>query len=187
MDVLSNEEISERVTWLLDRIIGTSPYDLGYWYPLVFGEPAPYAEVVLKLIDELARLENEQFECSIECHSWVHRPYHELGWSLYHDALNMVRFKSPACWRTITEPLVVKKDRNRSPRAVKNSLRVRVLLKGGATCRLCGARPEQGAKLHVDHIIPWSKGGETVLENLQILCDKCNIGKSDYVPEDRPE
>jgi hypothetical protein len=26
---------------------------------------------------------------------------------------------------------------------------------------------------------PWCKGGETVLSNLQILCNKCNAGKSD--------
>jgi len=30
-----------------------------------------------------------------------------------------------------------------------------------------------------------SKGGETVLENLQILCKPCNIGKSDIQPESR--
>ncbi|WP_343324290.1 HNH endonuclease signature motif containing protein [Streptococcus sp. Marseille-P8640] len=35
--------------------------------------------------------------------------------------------------------------------------------------------------LHVDHIIPWSKGGETVLGNLQTLCSKCNLGKSDLL------
>jgi 5-methylcytosine-specific restriction endonuclease McrA len=33
-------------------------------------------------------------------------------------------------------------------------------------------------QLHVDHIKPWSLGGETVAENLQTLCDQCNAGKS---------
>jgi 5-methylcytosine-specific restriction endonuclease McrA len=33
--------------------------------------------------------------------------------------------------------------------------------------------------LHVDHIKAWANGGETVLENLQTLCSKCNLGKSD--------
>jgi 5-methylcytosine-specific restriction endonuclease McrA len=32
--------------------------------------------------------------------------------------------------------------------------------------------------LHVDHIKPWSLGGLTVDENLQTLCEPCNLGKS---------
>lgn len=31
--------------------------------------------------------------------------------------------------------------------------------------------------LHFDHIHPWSKGGETTLSNLQILCANCNWSK----------
>ena len=30
-----------------------------------------------------------------------------------------------------------------------------------------------------DHIVPWSQGGRTVDENLQMLCKKCNNEKSD--------
>lgn len=49
------------------------------------------------------------------------------------------------------------------------------------TCRACGRSPanENGVVLHVDHIVPWSKGGETTIDNLQTLCERCNIGKSD--------
>jgi 5-methylcytosine-specific restriction endonuclease McrA len=35
-----------------------------------------------------------------------------------------------------------------------------------------------GVKLEVDHIKPISKGGKTVLNNLQTLCMDCNRGKS---------
>ena len=45
--------------------------------------------------------------------------------------------------------------------------------------QLCGVEARNGAILHVDHVVPWSKGGETVLDNLQVLCHVCNIGKSD--------
>lgn len=67
----------------------------------------------------------------------------------------------------------------KTPRNVNWRLRAQVLMRDEARCRLCGASPRDGAKLHVDHVVPWSKGGETVLANLQILCEQCNIGKSD--------
>ena len=62
------------------------------------------------------------------------------------------------------------------------SLRLRwhVLQRDHFTCCACGASPAftPSIELHVDHIVPWSKGGETVLENLQTLCSVCNLGKS---------
>ncbi len=48
------------------------------------------------------------------------------------------------------------------------------------TCRQCGASPakDTSVELHLDHILAWSKGGDTTYENLQTLCSKCNLGKS---------
>jgi len=59
-------------------------------------------------------------------------------------------------------------------------LRWKVLNKDSFKCCSCGSSPAitPGIELHVDHMKPWSRGGETVLENLQTLCSKCNIGKS---------
>ena len=73
----------------------------------------------------------------------------------------------------------------RGPRNVNWRLRALVLMRDGARCQLCGAEAREGAKLHVDHIVPWSKGGATVLSNLRVLCHVCNIGKSDVdsIPE----
>ena len=66
------------------------------------------------------------------------------------------------------------------------SLRLRwhVLQRDRFTCCACGASPAltPGVELHVDHVVPWSKGGETVLENLQTLCSVCNLGKSNLHP-----
>jgi len=62
-------------------------------------------------------------------------------------------------------------------------LRWRVLQRDNFKCRGCGASPAitLGVELHVDHIHPWSEWGETVLENLQTLCSKCNLGKSNLL------
>ena len=56
-------------------------------------------------------------------------------------------------------------------------LRYDVLKRDNFTCQKCGATAKDGAKLHVDHIIPIYKGGKTTMSNLQTLCDRCNIGK----------
>lgn len=61
---------------------------------------------------------------------------------------------------------------------MNESLRYDVFKRDGFKCCICGATAKEGAKLHVDHIIPVSKGGKMVMSNLQILCDRCNRGKS---------
>lgn len=45
------------------------------------------------------------------------------------------------------------------------------------SCRFCGKTSSEST-LHIDHIIPCSKGGKTEKENLQVLCSQCNIQKS---------
>lgn len=66
-------------------------------------------------------------------------------------------------------------------------LRAQVLIRDNCICQMCGASPAKNPdiNLHADHIKPWSKGGETVLENLRTLCMRCNIGKSDMHDEDQ--
>jgi len=59
---------------------------------------------------------------------------------------------------------------------ISDSLRFRVLKESGGRCALCGVTKNE-SPLDVDHIIPRSKGGETVYENLQVLCAKCNRSK----------
>lgn len=69
---------------------------------------------------------------------------------------------------------------SRTGRQPSLRLRWQVLQRDRFSCRACGASPAltPGVELHVDHIVPWSQGGLTVLENLQALCSTCNLGKS---------
>jgi hypothetical protein len=69
--------------------------------------------------------------------------------------------------------------KHKTKREISDRLRFRILMRDGFTCRKCGKSPmkEIGVELHVDHINPWSKGGETIPENLETKCQQCNLGK----------
>ena len=73
----------------------------------------------------------------------------------------------------------IDKDRSRR-RDPSLRLRFKVLRADNFKCRSCGKSlaNDFGVELQIDHIIPWSNGGDTIFENLQTLCSTCNIGKS---------
>ena len=71
----------------------------------------------------------------------------------------------------------VKKQDERSK--MSESLRYDILKRDGFRCTICGATAQDGVKLHVDHIIPVSKGGKNLKSNLRTLCSSCNLGKRD--------
>lgn len=65
-------------------------------------------------------------------------------------------------------------------RDVPLGLRLKILNRDNFRCIFCGKSPatDFGTKLHIDHKIPFSKGGKSTIDNLQTLCQECNIGKS---------
>ena len=73
--------------------------------------------------------------------------------------------------------------KHKTNRDVNLRLRYLVMQRDNFKCRICGATPATNpmVKLHIDHIVPWSKGGETTFDNLQTLCSNCNLGKSDIL------
>lgn len=82
-----------------------------------------------------------------------------------------------------TSPGIRRTKRNPSLR-----LLFRVLKRDNFTCQSCGASPSKDPRvtLEVDHKTPYSKEGETVFDNLQVLCKGCNAGKGDlhWTPTD---
>ena len=66
--------------------------------------------------------------------------------------------------------------KHKTKRIPSERLKVQVLMRDGNKCRLCGITVT-GENIHFDHILAWSKGGETVLENLQVLCELHNLAK----------
>jgi 5-methylcytosine-specific restriction endonuclease McrA len=64
-------------------------------------------------------------------------------------------------------------ERRRDP--IPRAVRLAVWERDGGRCVDCGGDFE----LQYDHVIPWSRGGATSVENLQLLCAACNREKSD--------
>ena len=81
----------------------------------------------------------------------------------------------------IKEEIINEKEaiKHKTKRGISDRLRFKILMRDGFTCKSCGRSPvtELGVELHVDHITPWSKGGETKSENLETKCKRCNLGK----------
>ena len=78
-----------------------------------------------------------------------------------------------------------KVERRKTKRDISERLRFSILLRDGFRCLSCGRSPlkSSGVELHVDHVIPWSSGGETVRENLKTKCADCNLGKGNAFRE----
>ena len=59
-------------------------------------------------------------------------------------------------------------------------LRYEVLAEQSGTCQLCGRTRKDGCIMHLDHIVPISKDWSRRLDksNMQVLCEDCNLGKS---------
>lgn len=82
---------------------------------------------------------------------------------------------------------VFKETAKQERKIMNDDIRYNVLKRDNFKCQICGVSSKDGATLHVDHIIPVSKGGKTVMSNLQTLCDRCNIGKSNKTDEICPK
>lgn len=86
----------------------------------------------------------------------------------------------------IEEKAIVKEEefKHKTKRNPSDRLKVLVLMRDGNKCALCGITVI-GKDIHFDHKKAWSLGGETTLENLQILCAPHNLAKSNLEYPDK--
>lgn len=90
-----------------------------------------------------------------------------------------------AVQKSSTETLAVQTPTDITPRSISLALRFKVLSRDRYRCVICGRAPANDLSivLHVDHIFPWSKGGQNTEENLRTLCFDCNLGKGDKIED----
>lgn len=70
------------------------------------------------------------------------------------------------------------KESSLSIRAFTDSMKLKAYTAQKGLCKKCGKHFEIN-EMEGDHITPWSQGGKTTVENLQMLCKACNRTKSD--------
>ena len=76
-------------------------------------------------------------------------------------------------------------EANRTSRKIKNqgmnwirqTKRLAIYLRDGMACAYCAATIEDGAKLTLDHLTPYSDGGSNSASNLVTCCHKCNSSR----------
>lgn len=56
-----------------------------------------------------------------------------------------------------------------------------IIERDNATCYLCGRGPLTDSEIHLDHVIPLSKGGPHAPDNLKVTCVSCNLSKGDKI------
>jgi CRISPR/Cas system Type II protein with McrA/HNH and RuvC-like nuclease domain len=62
-------------------------------------------------------------------------------------------------------------------------LRKKVIFRDNSTCQYCGKELNKKG-IHIDHVIPYSLGGRTELDNLVVACAECNLKKSGHTLEE---
>ena len=104
-----------------------------------------------------------------------------LLWSKLYKKLEMfIQAYNDAEWRKycnsepepISEEEIIEDNRRST-----EDYRLALLSRDNKKCRCCGRELGKGIKLEIDHIVPVKMGGQTTLENLQILCKTCNMEK----------
>ena len=110
---------------------------------------------------------------------WVYNGLFNLvdAWQEHRDERNVFRFKL----ELIEEPASNAETKQHElvhTRLIPTHIKLEVWTRDRGKCVVCGSENN----LHFDHIIPYSKGGSSIMaENIQLLCARHNLAKHDRI------
>lgn len=110
---------------------------------------------------------------------WVYNGLFKLidSWHEISNARNIFKFKLELLDDSIIASDIVSQDIEHN-HIIPTSVKLEVWKRDKGKCVQCGSQDN----LHFDHIIPYSKGGSSlVAENIQILCVRHNLSKRDRI------
>ena len=148
--------------------ITQSPLDI--FTQFYFIDKNIFGEIKKVLIDvhKEARLESNNSIMIKYYEVTVNSPDAELSRRFRHKVL-----------KELIEPLLIKTDKKRSFTETQKQFIWH--MSKDKRCAICGKIVERYEDYEPDHIIPWSKGGLTTIENAQITHRDCNKRKSNKV------
>jgi 5-methylcytosine-specific restriction endonuclease McrA len=82
----------------------------------------------------------------------------------------------------VAEPLTETKSRRSHRRSIPREVMLKVVRRDGQICQGCH-QPVPDDEVEFDHVIPYSKGGRSTVENLRLMHRECNRNKSDSLTE----
>lgn len=99
------------------------------------------------------------------------------AWHEKVDARRVFKFKLIITDKVASPGIAAEENAVRS-RIIPSVVKQEVWLRDGGKCSMCDATDE----LHFDHVIPYAKGGSSlVASNIQLLCVRHNLKKSDKI------
>jgi len=166
------------------------PKTKGISYPKEFDQPmfnpggsltqnGLFFEAAMKFKDRISDPERVKVYEKIHAGIWTFNGFFKLidSWIEKADERKVFKFRLELedNININTEKLKAELDHNR---VIPATVKMEVWKRDQGKCVKCGSTEN----LHYDHIIPYSKGGSSlVAENIQILCAKHNIAKRDKI------
>lgn len=127
---------------------------------------------IILLVQDLAHVVTEDYQ-TYDFSSWI-----ELSEHVAQEGNQFIR--TPSFRLLVPEVIRLMGYHRMPPRVVKFNRR-NIYLRDSYTCQYCGRKPAR-EDLTIDHIIPRSRGGRSVWENVVLACMKCNVTKSNRTP-----
>lgn len=110
---------------------------------------------------------------------WVYNGLFQLvdGWQEKANKRSVFKFKLQIIDQPVQEHHAEASSQDHD-RIIPSSVKIEVWKRDGGKCVQCGSKEN----LHFDHVIPYSEGGSSKdPRNIQILCGRHNIQKSDRI------
>ncbi len=110
---------------------------------------------------------------------WVYNGLFQLidAWQTTSNGRSVFKFRLELTGKIATNAKLPQQDIEHT-RIIPSTVKLTVWKRDGGKCTKCG----NSDNLHFDHILPFSKGGTSLLpENIQLLCARHNLEKSDRI------